>query len=84
MGTFFCPYIKPLSIDGKQWNDTARRAERGGGGGLPYEYEGDAWEPQEIWLGDPLKKTKLKRTVNYCDFHWDKELSWHRMLYAYS
>ena len=43
MGTFFCPYIKPLSIDGKQWNDTARRAERGGvGGGLPYEYEGDA------------------------------------------
>ena len=47
--------------------------------------KGTLKNPQEISLGLPLEKTKLKRTVKgYCDFHCEKELSWHRMLYAYS
>ena len=54
MGTFFCPYIKPLSIDGKQWNDTARRAERGGGeGDSPMNMKGRLKTPRDQTRGPP-------------------------------
>lgn len=57
-----------------------------GGGDSPMDMKGTLKNPKRPVSGSPLRRRNLngQLTKSYCDFHCEKELSWHRMLYAYS